>query len=156
MSSNKDLNSDLTKTGIWLTYYDILVKDIQFAKSQIWRLVYYIVLLYAAIFYLSNSPHIGTVGKYVLFFSSFLLAYFGSYYLLGFYRDIDIYRKKLEDTRLNLPCDLGKIARPESTDPKHEKLKYLLLIVIWISFFLVVWAMGTFVGIGENIGLMLN
>lgn len=152
----KDQHSDQTRTAAWLTYYDILVNDIRFAKSQIWRLVYYVILLYAAIFYLSNSPHFGTVGKYILFFSSLFLASFGSHYLLGFYKDIKIYRKKLEDTRVNLPCDLGKIARPESTDPKHERLKHLLLIVIWISFLLVVWAMGTFVWIGENIRLMLN
>ena len=73
----------------WLSYHRLLVDDIQYAKSQQWRLAYYILLLMAAVIGLSKTLGSETKVTIILFITSLMLATAGTYFLHKFQKDLN-------------------------------------------------------------------
>jgi hypothetical protein len=127
----------------WLSYHRLLVDDIKYAKSQQWRLAYYILLLLAAVIALSKTLGSEPEVKIILFITSLLLAAAGTHFLRKFQKDLTRYRQNISKVRAKFPDDLRDVAtyEPAEGDPTYyADFLHLLIGVIWVAFIFVAWA----------------
>jgi hypothetical protein len=117
----EESKSQSTKLSDWLAYYQLLIEDVRYAKSQQWRLCYYILLLLGAVFGLSRVFGQKSEIIIVLFIISVILAIAGTHFLLKFQRDLKRYRENIKNVRDKFPEDLQKIVRykPAEEDPTY-------------------------------------
>jgi hypothetical protein len=101
----EESKSQSTKLSDWLAYYQILIEDVRYAKSQQWRLCYYILLLLGAVFGLSRVFGQKSEIIIVLFIISVILAIAGTHFLLKFQRDLKRYRENIKNVRDKFPED---------------------------------------------------
>jgi hypothetical protein len=129
----------------WLSYHQTLIEDIKFAKSQQWRLAYYVLLLQGAIIGLSKTLPTHNVTIIILSMATLFIAIFGTYFLLKFQNDMTRYRSNIKKVRSKFPSDLKEIATYESAegDPAYYSgFLYFIISFIWLGAILVGWSIG--------------
>jgi hypothetical protein len=134
-----------TNLSDWLAYYQILIEDVRYGKSQQWRLCYYILLLLVALFALSRTLGQKTEVTIVLFIAAVLLGTAGTHFLLKFQKDLRRYRENIKSVRDKFPKDLQEIARykpAEEDSTYYIDFLYLLIGVIWAGVIFLGWTIG--------------
>ena len=129
----------------WLSYHQNLVENIKYAKSQQWRLAYYILLLLAGVIGLSRTLGAQPQVSIILFLIAVALAVAGTHFLLKFQNDLTRYRKNIKKVREKFPVDLQELSahEPAEGDPSYyTDFLYLLVSVIWVATALVAWVIG--------------
>jgi hypothetical protein len=85
--------------------YNKSLEDIQFLKQQQWKVVYYCLLLFSAVFYLNLTAVEGSLpkGNYEPFMLivSILICFFGLYFLIDTQFALKKYRERVETIRKN-------------------------------------------------------
>jgi hypothetical protein len=133
-----------TELDQWISYYQILIDDVKYAKSQQWQVSYYVMILLAAIIGLSKVLPQKIAVKIVLFIAAFLLATIGTYILLRFQKDLRRYRENIAKIRNVFPDDLKEIAtyKPAEDKSYYVNILYILIGTIWVSVLFVGWVIG--------------
>ena len=140
-----NIEPEKTNLADWLAYYHILIEDVRYAKSQQWRLCYYILLLLVAVFALSRTLGQKTEVSIVLFITAILLAIAGTYFLFKFQKDLRRYRENIKNVRNKFPKDLQEIVRykpAEEASTYYIDFLYLLIGVIWAGVIFLSWTVG--------------